>query len=81
MKLPETETLDLELDAGVLHLTLNRPECKNAMNRQMLLERLADQRPCANQQQRTAKAGAQTPLYHLGCLHAGRSFSRLIFVW
>jgi isohexenylglutaconyl-CoA hydratase len=38
VKLPETETLDLKLDAGVLHLTLNRPERKNAMNRQMLLE-------------------------------------------
>ncbi|MDH5675179.1 MAG: enoyl-CoA hydratase-related protein [Myxococcales bacterium] len=38
MKLPETETLALELREGILHLTLNRPERKNAMNGKMLVE-------------------------------------------
>jgi len=38
MKLPDTETLALSLDEGILHLTLNRPERKNAMNSRMLVE-------------------------------------------
>ena len=38
MKLPETETLALSLQDGILHLTLNRPERKNAMNGRMLVE-------------------------------------------
>lgn len=38
MKLPDTDTLSLRLDAGVLHLTLDRPERKNAMNGRMLRE-------------------------------------------
>ena len=33
MNLPETKNLLLRPDAGVLHLTLNRPEQRNAMNR------------------------------------------------
>ena len=36
MNLPETKTLLLSADAGVLHLTLNRPEARNAMNRAMV---------------------------------------------
>jgi isohexenylglutaconyl-CoA hydratase len=38
MNLPETKTLLLSLSAGVLHLTLNRPESRNAMNRGMVDE-------------------------------------------
>lgn len=38
MNLPETKTLLLRLDGGVLHLTLNRPESRNAMNRAMVEE-------------------------------------------
>ena len=38
MNLPETKTLLLSLDGGVLHLTLNRPESRNAMNRGMVEE-------------------------------------------
>lgn len=38
MELPRTETLDLRLDDGVLHLTLSRPDRKNAMNRRMVEE-------------------------------------------
>ncbi|MDR3416808.1 MAG: enoyl-CoA hydratase-related protein [Nevskia sp.] len=38
MNLPETKTLLLSLDQGVLHLTLNRPESRNAMNRTMVEE-------------------------------------------
>ena len=41
MKLPDTETLALRLDGGVLHLTLDRPERKNAMNARMLHELVA----------------------------------------
>lgn len=37
-KLPGTETLSLVLDRGVLHLTLDRPERRNAMNPLMLEE-------------------------------------------
>ncbi len=36
MNPPETKTLLLSLDGGVLHLTLNRPESRNAMNRGMV---------------------------------------------
>lgn len=36
--LPVTETLALSLKAGVLHVTLNRPERKNAMNAKMVAE-------------------------------------------
>lgn len=38
MELPKTDTLSLRLEAGVLHVTLNRPERKNAMNGQLLDE-------------------------------------------
>jgi len=38
MNLPETKTLLLSLHDGVLHLTLNRPESRNAMNRSMVEE-------------------------------------------
>src|SRR5581483_7816302 len=38
MNLPETQNLLLRLDGGVLHLTLNRPEQRNAMNRGMVEE-------------------------------------------
>jgi len=38
MNLPETKSLLLSLDGGVLHLTLNRPESRNAMNRAMVEE-------------------------------------------
>lgn len=38
MTLPETRNLLLHLDGGVLHLTLNRPESRNAMNRGMVEE-------------------------------------------
>lgn len=38
MQLPETETLLLSLERGVLHITLNRPERKNAMNGRLLDE-------------------------------------------
>lgn len=32
MSLPSCETLDLKLEEGVLTITLNRPQCRNAMN-------------------------------------------------
>src|SRR5437763_1802697 len=35
-KLPVVETLKLALDRGVLHVTLDRPETKNALNRAMV---------------------------------------------
>lgn len=38
MNLPETKNLLLSLDGGVLHLSLNRPESRNAMNRAMVEE-------------------------------------------
>ena len=38
MNLPETQNLLLSFDNGVLHLTLNRPESRNAMNRAMVEE-------------------------------------------
>jgi len=38
MNLPEVKNLLLRLDGGVLHLTLNRPESRNAMNRGMVGE-------------------------------------------
>jgi isohexenylglutaconyl-CoA hydratase len=38
MDLPDTKTLLLALDGGVLHITLNRPESRNAMNRSMVEE-------------------------------------------
>jgi isohexenylglutaconyl-CoA hydratase len=38
MQLPQTTTLTLRLDDGILHLTLNRPERKNAMNTAMIDE-------------------------------------------
>ncbi len=38
MKLPETKALLLSASNGVLHLTLNRPEARNAMNRAMVEE-------------------------------------------
>ena len=34
--LPSCETLKLRLDRGILHVTLDRPETKNALNRQMV---------------------------------------------
>jgi len=36
--LPVCQTLLLELHNGVLHITLNRPECRNAMSLQMVAE-------------------------------------------
>lgn len=36
--LPACQTLLLELHNGVLHITLNRPECRNAMSLQMVAE-------------------------------------------
>ena len=36
--LPVCQTLLLELHNGVLHVTLNRPECRNAMSLQMVAE-------------------------------------------
>ncbi len=38
MKLPSTETLHLREDGFVLHVTLNRPEARNAMSLQMTQE-------------------------------------------
>lgn len=38
MSLPVCETLLLNLDAGVLHITLNRPDCRNAMSLKMVHE-------------------------------------------
>lgn len=38
MDLPEVKTLLLKLEKGVLHLTLNRPESRNAMTPDMLAE-------------------------------------------
>ncbi|MFI5309068.1 MAG: enoyl-CoA hydratase/isomerase family protein [Polyangiales bacterium] len=38
--LPKTETLLTRVDAGVLHLTLNRPERRNALSTQMIDELL-----------------------------------------
>lgn len=38
MKLPDTTTLLLERDNDVLHITLNRPDSRNAMNQIMLEE-------------------------------------------
>ena len=36
--LPDCQTLLLSLEAGVLHVTLNRPECRNAMSLKMVHE-------------------------------------------
>jgi isohexenylglutaconyl-CoA hydratase len=41
MKLPDCKTLKLDFDAGVLYLSLNRPEKRNAMNLAMVEELLA----------------------------------------
>lgn len=41
MTLPECETLLLDLTAGTLHITLNRPERRNAMNGTMVDELIA----------------------------------------
>lgn len=38
MTLPQTETLKLTLDASTLHITLNRPESRNAMSLTMVNE-------------------------------------------
>lgn len=38
MTTPETETLKLDVEAGVLHVTINRPEARNAMSVAMLAE-------------------------------------------
>jgi isohexenylglutaconyl-CoA hydratase len=38
MKLPACDTLQLRLEAGVLHVGLNRPECRNAMSLKMVEE-------------------------------------------
>ena len=38
MNLPETETITLAQDGGVLHITLNRPEARNAMSLNMVNE-------------------------------------------
>ncbi|KGD66639.1 enoyl-CoA hydratase [Alcanivorax nanhaiticus] len=41
MTLPTTETLNLNLDGPVLHITLNRPESRNAMSLTMVNELMA----------------------------------------
>src|SRR5262245_47126110 len=41
MDLPETETLLLALRDGVLHVTLNRPERRNALSARMVEELIA----------------------------------------
>ncbi|MCU5786850.1 enoyl-CoA hydratase/isomerase family protein [Alloalcanivorax marinus] len=41
MKLPETQTILLTRDNGVLHITLNRPEARNAMSLAMVEELMA----------------------------------------
>ena len=38
MSLPQTETITLNLDGPVLHITLNRPESRNAMSLTMVNE-------------------------------------------
>ena len=38
MQLPETKTLLTRFEAGVLHLTLNRPESRNSMSPEMLAD-------------------------------------------
>jgi len=38
MPLPQCETLLLNLEAGVLHITINRPDCRNAMSLNMVHE-------------------------------------------
>jgi isohexenylglutaconyl-CoA hydratase len=38
MQFPETKNLSLRLERGVLHLSLNRPESRNAMTPEMLAE-------------------------------------------
>ena len=38
MSLPNTETLLLNLEGGVLHVTLNRPDSRNAMSLAMVGE-------------------------------------------
>lgn len=41
MTLPETSTVLLRSDRGVLHVSLNRPEARNAMNDQLVSELMA----------------------------------------
>ncbi len=41
MALPTTETLNLNLDGAVLHITLNRPDSRNAMSLAMVNELMA----------------------------------------
>ncbi len=41
MTLPTTETLNLDLDGPVLHITLNRPDSRNAMSLNMVNELMA----------------------------------------
>jgi isohexenylglutaconyl-CoA hydratase len=41
MNLPEAKTLQLKLDKGVLHLTFNRPEAKNALSIALLSDIVA----------------------------------------
>ncbi|MDX1804046.1 MAG: enoyl-CoA hydratase-related protein [Alcanivorax sp.] len=41
MSLPQTETLTLNLDGPVLHVTLNRPDSRNAMSLDMVNELMA----------------------------------------
>ena len=41
MSLPQTETITLNLDGPVLHITLNRPESRNAMSLTMVNELMA----------------------------------------
>ncbi len=41
MDLPRTETITLHRDGGVLHVTLNRPEARNAMSLAMVEELMA----------------------------------------
>ena len=41
MDLPETKTITLSRDGGVLHITLNRPEARNAMSLAMVEELMA----------------------------------------
>src|SRR5688572_9093070 len=41
MNLPDTKTLLTRLDAGILHVTFNRPEARNAMSGGLLMDIVA----------------------------------------
>jgi isohexenylglutaconyl-CoA hydratase len=48
MTLPKTETLQLDKPHGVLHITLNRPDSRNAMSLAMVEELMAVFQACAD---------------------------------